>query len=327
MNTNTSAYITLSDSEGDEEYNALPVKKPTTQPVCLDDDNDDDVYVTGKEKLTLPDKDDLLMSDEAYPDLVQRARERQQQQQQLNEKQRALERNKIETSYTKNNHATDEIDDIFGDNKAEVDPIVYVLITSTLKGTKKLIVRRRVSETLKQVRKAWIDYQEPGVFTDEMKSSIYLTWRSKELFDITTCAHLGIKVGSDGQLPSERLDHQGRLHLEAWTPDSFEAFQRQQNMGNGNAEPELEPEAELEEKVEKIRLILKAKDLAPIKVQMAPTSLVEKMIEYFHVKYPETVGKDVSLYFDGDKLDPKVMVKETELGEAGEVDTVEVTIR
>lgn len=315
------ACITLSDSEGDEEFQNLVAKKSTTGPVTLND-NDDDVFEVEKKPISVSDDDDLLMSDEVYPELVQKARERQQ----ALVKQKALERHKAEASFSEKNHRTSDIDDIFGDNNVEVDPVVLVLISSCLENTKPLIVKRRVSQPLKEVRKAWIDAQEPGVLTDAEKADIYLTWKSKPLFDITTCAHLGIKVGSDGKMPSDGLDNGGRLHLEAWTPESFTLFQRQlekeQNMEN--AEPEPEPE----EVAQKIKLILKAKDMEPIRMKVSATYLVGKMVDLFKQKYPEeTDGKDVLLYFDGEMLDPMSMLRDTDLGEPGEVDTVEVLIR
>ena len=42
-------------------------------------DSDDDIYEVGKGEADIADKDNLLMSDKAYPELIQRARERQRQ--------------------------------------------------------------------------------------------------------------------------------------------------------------------------------------------------------------------------------------------------------
>ena len=315
------AIITLSDSEGDDLYNASPVKKTSNHAINIDDDDDDPF--SNDAVIAIQDEGIDIVVDDEYSELVEKARQKRAEL----EKQKALERLRAEASFAEKIHGTNEVDDVFGDDKAEVDPIIEILVTSHLPGAKPLVLKRRVSQRLKEVKAAWTDRQDHGVITEAMKPEIVLTWRGKHLFDVATCAHLGIKVGPDGKLPSEGLDDFGRLHLEAWTNDSLTAYNKQQEKDNLREMAHEEPEPEPEVEVEKIKLILKAKDMDPIKMRVPVNYLVRKVEEYFRVKYPSIGDKEVLLYFDGDQLDPETVLKDTDLGDDGEADTVEVLIR
>ncbi|GKZ40163.1 hypothetical protein AbraIFM66950_002731, partial [Aspergillus brasiliensis] len=88
---------------------------------------------------------------------------------------------------------------------APKEPIVQILITSRIPNTRPLIVRRKMNQSLKDVRLAWCNRQH---FNKEMQDSVFLTWKGKRLFDVTTCRSLGVhrKSGNMTEYDTFQLD-------------------------------------------------------------------------------------------------------------------------
>lgn len=313
--------ISLSDSE-DDNKRVTRSSKPAPQAFNLDDDDDDGYFAPPPIQL---EEEDPLMSDEEFPELVQRARER--------EKQKELERLSVNRSFGEKNHMSSKpaalpVDDIFQDSSApEVDPIVEILVTSCMEGTNPLLVRRRLNQRLKEVRLSWCDKQSlnGAPFPPHMRPSIFLTWNGKRLFDASTCKHLGIKLGSDGRFSGdgEGFDDSGRLHFEAWTEDLFMAYQNQVQSQQEGGEGEEEAE-ETQEPADKIRLFLKGRDTEPFRIRVKPSTTVDKIILAFRNGNSIPVEQPISLYFDGEKMDPGLRIDDSELAD---MDTVEVHLK
>jgi len=317
-------YISLSDSESDH-IKPLPAR---TQPIILDDG---DIYsipqnpkVNPKPK---PMEPDLEFSDEEFPELLQQARER--------ERLKALAREKASKSFEEQNHTSNELDDdddIFQteNSMAHADPIIQVLVTSQIDGTKPLLVKRKLSQRLKEVRLAWCDHQanEGQPMGSEVKDSIFLTWRGKRLYDVTTCKSLDLNIDSLGKLSSqgEGVDNNGRVHLESWTEEVFKAYQKKlaarlQSEQNGVDEEEV---VEKQVVVQKTRLFLRSRELGEYKLMVKPTTPIEKLITAFRENKGVSDNQEVSLHVDGEKLDPAWKIEDTELEDK---DVVEVHIK
>lgn len=307
--------ITLTDSEDDVTYKPPAMNKSTSQAIEFDDD-DDDPFSNELEKPIAIVEDDEPLFEEAYPELVERARKRQL------EIQMALK--KASSSEGKNSNG---VEDVFGEKRIDIDPVVHILVTSSLPGAVPLVLRRKVSQRMKEVKQAWIDRQPPETIGAD-GHTIFLTWKGAKLYDVATCEHIGIRMGPDGLMNSDDLDGKGRLHLEAWTPASLEEWQRKEEEQRRKADVAAEPEPVREIKVDKVKLIFKAKGLEDIKTKLPVTHLVERLVQLFRTQHPEFADNDVWLMFDGERLDPTMMVKDTDLGEdLSEPDIVEVLIR
>jgi hypothetical protein len=154
------------------------------------------------------------------------------------------------------------------------EPVVAVLITSTIPGTGPLIVKRRLSQRLKDVRTVWCSRQ--GYTAEQTKNTI-LTWRGKRLFDVTSCKSLGIGVDSAGNivLRGEKDvfgDENRQVHFEAMTEEMFENSKRAKERGEREEEIQaVAPEPQKEES-EGLRIILKAKEYEEVKVNVKPVS-------------------------------------------------------
>jgi hypothetical protein len=225
-----------------------------------------------------------------------------------------------------------DLDDMFEIGSGSADPIVEILITSLMDGTKPLRVKRRISQQLSQVRLAWcaaqrLDGQPMG---PEFKDAVFLTWKHIRLFDSSTCNGLGLKVNELGNLVSstgDGIEDDGRVHLEAWTPDAFAVFQKRQ-AAKKQKEQELDVDDEVKQHrqpaVPKTRLVFKSRDLDDFKLMVKPSTTVERMVEAFRAGTKIPDNKNVTMYFDGDKLEYSDRVEDTELGD---MDTIEVHIK
>ena len=317
----TKSYISLSDSDdvGDAIHG---FGNSGTQHISLDDDDDDVVPTTSKSIVRV--EDDPDMSDEEFPELAREAKQR--------EEQKALERLKAARSFENQNHDSKgsntpdyTVDDVFQERPASEDPMIEIFISSVIEGSNPLIVRRKLSQKVKEVRLIWCDKQfiDGQPFPKALKASIFLTWRGKRLFDVTSCKSLGLMIDETGQLYSDGegvMD--GKVHFQAWTQDLFDSNQRRlaaQNRDNSEEEPEV-----TEPTVEKIKLCMKAKGMEPVKLQVKGSTTFQKMASAFRESRGIPEGSDIELYFDGEKLDPESKMEDTEIEDR---DIVDVHIR
>ena len=241
----------------------------------LGDREDSDLEEVTELRVSRPAEDDgLLLSDEEFPELAKKAREK--------AKRKRLEAESMSATQT-SIYATE------GDSQSQrstalhestppcppPDPVIQILITSPIPDTEPLIVSRRISQRLKDVRLAWCARQP---FTPEFTPTVFLTWRGNRLFDVTTCKSLGIAVGPDGDiLLKGRRDVMGeedrQVHVEALTEEILDERQRSKSSVIAENVEESEVEEVLPHKKEKetqVRIILKAKGLDDFKLIVKP---------------------------------------------------------
>jgi len=305
-------YISLSDSDSDSEPEIIPVRKPASRAV-----NPDHPQTRSAPRRPPPSDELEILEDEEFPELMEAARKRQ----------RALEEQKALAGKAQkpNGNTFDLDDDIFETDspiKRDMDPVIEILITSQMEGTRPLMVKRKLSGRIKEVRWSWCDINSS--LGPNLRERIFLTWKSKRMYDATTCRGLGLKVDDRGRLLSgDGIDSDGRVHLEAWTEEEFKAHQRQveakeRRMLNSGMDQDA-GEEETEEPVQKMKLIMKTKDLE-FKLLVKPNTTIEKLIMAFRK------GKDIpdehaiSLRFDGEPLNPDDTIADTELEDMDEVE-------
>ncbi|EXJ71043.1 uncharacterized protein A1O5_06036 [Cladophialophora psammophila CBS 110553] len=136
-------------------------------------------------------------------------------------------------------------------SEQEDDPEVKILIQSEIPGAKSLIVKRKASQSLKQVKEFWcrkFDLEE------SVARQVFFTWKGTRLFDSTTMRGIirGLKKdhhrqqhrprslslsiddedgddGDDGYSSSNAQDPSGgNIMLEATTPEIYEQKLREQ---------------------------------------------------------------------------------------------------
>jgi Ubiquitin-2 like Rad60 SUMO-like len=215
----------------------------------------------------------------------------------------------------------------FGSPVSGPDPVISIFISSRIEGAKPCLFKRKLSQRLKDIRVGWCDIQFIGgqPMPESVKSEIFLTWRMKRVFDVTTCKAMGVKVNSRGMLCSDGddIDPEGRIHLEAWTEELFEQHKEQKaaerkRLVRDPLEDE-EPEVIKAPVAPKVKIILKSKD-AELKLQVGPTTPISKLIATFRANKQIPHDKFISLFLDGDELDPGILVADTDLEDMVTID-------
>ncbi|KKY29006.1 hypothetical protein UCRPC4_g00195 [Phaeomoniella chlamydospora] len=85
----------------------------------------------------------------------------------------------------------------------EDDPVCRILLTSPIPGTNPIIVERRASQRLKEVRDYWCKRQG---FDEAFSRTVFLTWRLHKLFDISTCKSLADKASGTLSKSKDRVE-------------------------------------------------------------------------------------------------------------------------
>ena len=155
---------------------------------------------------------------------------------------------------------------------SQSDPVLHILVTSGIDNTVPLIVSRRLSQRLKDVRLTWTKRQN---FTSEFTDTVFLTWKGKRVFDVTTCRSLGISVDAIGRVSTkgDSLEEEGaQIHMEAMTARILEAYKkakRNETAGQENVDAQ-EKALPAQDNEPQFRIILKAKGLSDFKLQVRP---------------------------------------------------------
>ena len=246
-----------------------------TPPPAIDDDIEITMAPRPPPAPEPPEDDDFPVSDDEFAELARTARER--------ARRKALE-DELESSLTPQAGHMNRIDasnrrpQSVNQATPPPDPVVDILITSRIEDTQPLIVNRRTGQRLKDVRLAWCSRQG---FPQEMTDAVFLTWRGKRLFDVTTCKSLGFGVDDGGNiLMKGQKDILGeesrRIHMEAMTNEILEDYRNDRMRGvseeRNKTEHEDQRRQEAEEKAREIqvRIIVKARGLSDFKLIVKP---------------------------------------------------------
>ena len=227
------------------------------------------------------DAERLSDADEEFPELARKAREKARRKR----LEQDLGQTKSSLDLSPNDHSEDKGSTILHAQPSHpiIDPSIQILVTSNIENTRPLIVSRRFSQRLRDVRLAWVNYQSSS---NPMVDQILLTWRGKRIFDVTSCKSLGLKVNAEGRIASleDPTGDERQIHMVAMTVEQYNLRRKAKD------DPELEQidrndlSQETQEKPPQpdpeIRIILKAKNLNDFKLKVRPVSHCEKAIRY-----------------------------------------------
>ncbi|KAG8623793.1 hypothetical protein KVT40_008769 [Elsinoe batatas] len=313
--------VTLDEDEDQDLPSAVDRKATRTSPrgkkqetITLSDndspDDDAELYTRSPKRPKAPSPP--LDSDDEFSELAALARERR----------RKRER---EASHTPGSG------DVSTPAPTIFDPIIKVLVTSPIKDTKPLLVHRKLSQRFQEIRTVWC--QKQG-FDEETSCKIFLIFKMRKLYDVTTCKSLGIKVDAEGTvLGSSGLgddDEEGRVHVVAVTEEAFVDMKRKRDEARNvhlNVEEEGavgEEKMETVEEVKKIKLLLKAKGYPDYKLIVRPTTTFDRIASAFKREYKIAEDTEVALVQDGDALPMDDKVQDTDIED---MDCLEVHIK
>lgn len=158
----------------------------------------------------------------------------------------------------------------------EAEPVVDIILTSYLQSTKPLRVKIRLSQQLGIVREAWC--RKHG-FTDEVMRDIFLVYRLRKIYDMSTCRSLGLDVDSSGRLIMKGAENNlaaTEVHLQAADEEIFQQLKNGTLSADGPlfqeaAAPEIDgPDSSIAS--EKVNLVLRANSRADFKISTKPVS-------------------------------------------------------
>ncbi|KAF4760670.1 hypothetical protein N7455_003041 [Penicillium solitum] len=205
------------------------------------------------------------------------------------------------------------------------DPIVQILISSEIANTKPLLVHRKMSQRLRDVRLAWCNRQN---FDPQIQASIYLTWKGRRLFDVTTCRSLNINSGKNSAaIPGIDDDSfadqkELRIHMEAVTDLPLPVNQRITSPDNDK--PPTASQSPEDDQGEPMKLILRSPGYDDFRIKARKKTLISRLISAFRDKQNISVDHDIFLLFDGDKLDPDSCLGDHDIDD---LDLVDVQIK
>lgn len=315
--------------------------------IDLDDDEDPSyapelshVKVVELQKSPPPEVEEVIVSDEEFPELARKAREKARKKRLAQEEVASLTPELPSSAEPKTPYTSPP-----STLHPPLEPILHILITSSIPNTAPLIVSRKLGQRLKDVRLAWIDRQP---LSSQAIDEVFLTWRGKRLFDVTTCRSLGVTVDPDGRVmvKGDVLgDDEGRIHMEAMTLELLEARRRaktEEATTAENKETEQEMQGPSEGKVDnQIRIILKARGFDEFKLRVKPasapysstiivgihhsdlsqTTLISKILNAFRHANEVDCEKDVYIMFEGERLEPNTAIEDAEIADLDSLDT------
>ena len=240
--------LEIIDLENEQDSSASPRQEPIWKSAVT-------------EPAAPPDDDDPPVSDEEFPELARQAREK--------ARRKRLEEDILSTT-TNSQNSHQSLRQSMPRNLPS-DPVLQIFITSDIPNTIPLIVSRRSSQRLKDVRLAWLERQD---LSTDVADTIFLTWRGKRVFDVTTCKSLGITVDAIGRTSSKEgswEQEQEKIHMEAMTTKMLEDYKASKRNGGGqNEDAPHEAIVVGQDHEAQMRIILKAKGLDDFKLQVRP---------------------------------------------------------
>lgn len=217
---------------------------------------------------------------------------------------------------------------------------IYILVTSVVPNSKPCQMKYLYSRPLRVVRDTWLAMQkQKGILTEvDDTDEIVLTWRRKKVYASSTLLNLGIRPEGNGRAVVDGHNTKGlgnnrtQVHMEVWTKEQFQEMEREEELQRKREAGELSDDvdspglatAESPAREIKLRVILKARGLEDVKLTVRPETTVETLITGFRTKQPTASGKDVGIWFDGDRLEEHMTMDEVEIDD---MDTLEVHIK
>ncbi|KAJ5961090.1 Ubiquitin supergroup [Penicillium vulpinum] len=204
------------------------------------------------------------------------------------------------------------------------DPVVQIIITSEIPDTKPLLVHRKMSQRLRDVRLAWCNRQN---LDPHIQSSIYLTWKGRRLFDVTTCRSLDINTGKKSaailDIDDDSADQKAlRIHMVAVSDLPVQV--NQQATSPDNDRPPTASQSPEDDQGEPMKLILRSLGYEDFKIKARQKTVISRLISAFRDRQNISVDHDIFLLFDGDKLDPDLCLGDYDIDD---LDLLDVQIK
>ncbi|KAF2031756.1 hypothetical protein EK21DRAFT_62513 [Setomelanomma holmii] len=213
-------------------------------------------------------------------------------------------------------------------------PVAQLFISPEIPDAKPLMVKVRIDSTLEKTRLAWCGKQG---YTPEMSKNVFFTWKGTRVYDSTTIKRLGIQVDAKGNVSIEGdtnvYDDMNlpKVHVEAWTDELFQQYKREEAAEAAAkrlaAAPTLiveerEPTPEPISKVQKLRLIMKAKGKEDFRLSVNPDTTFGHIADAYKQRRDVPKSQPITLMFDGDRLAPMDTIADSEVEDMDSIDVL-----
>jgi hypothetical protein len=220
------------------------------------------------------------------------------------------------------------------DNRAKVE----LVVTSEIEGSKPLCVLTYFDKPLNTIRAAWLSYQRRNNIHIPAPEDLILTWRQKRVYNYSTLRDLGLRPSGDVGAYTEGFSRKGLIrngsvHMEIWSPELFRKWEAKEASRRHDSTDEHDnsqdalyhEEQEPEEEKAKLRVVLAAPGYNEVKLTVRLGTTVETLVTGFRAAQKSIpTEKDVSLWFDGEKMEEHVTMEEAEIDD---MDKIEVHVR
>lgn len=280
-------------------------KTPSPGPIMIDD-SDDDVF----ENPTNPVDDD-----DPFAHFVQRARER--------EAAAKAAAAAAVSSRSEIHPSTPE-----GAPNRRRDPVVEVKIFVQSRIAKFQDVgpfgaKRGMSQNLGVIRRTFLMWLRKAghAVSDEDEANIFLTWKRRKIYDVSTGVSLGWNpsVAEDPSSSSTPGFIKGGVLLEAWTQEDFDEWldeeEKQRMVKRGDLIDDVSEDEPVEEKVEdtRIRIVIREKDQEPFKMAVDLDTKVCLLIHAIRKMRKIPNDREIKLRYEGEWLEGEVTVEEADI--------------
>lgn len=224
-----------------------------------------------------------------------------------------------------------------------------IVVSSAIHGTEPILVKFTYDKHIRFVRDSWIALQRRKEISlpIEANTDIIMTWNRRKVYAYTTLQDLGIHPSLnemdwfyDDEPPPVKPT---RVQFEAWTAEQFakyeeeEAMRRKRAAGELPEEPDerdiaaaralgLQLDAESGEYIpeKRVKIVLKPRSLPELRLSVRLETNVKTLIAAFRHEREVPKDADVSLWFDGEKMEDETTIDNAELDD---LDTLEVHIK
>ncbi|KAI9041548.1 small ubiquitin-related modifier domain-containing protein [Aspergillus affinis] len=191
-------------------------------------------------------------------------------------------------------------------SKRQEDVTVQILISSKIANTKSLVIKRKIYQPLKEVRLAWCEHQK---LPRALHPFVFLTWKGRRLFDVTTCKSLGGHTSGDPGASTFRDDHSDdfgciHIHMEAVMDDQAPNYPLASSKPSPGSQQEY---ADLEgDKTEcgSFKLVFKCPGHADYEMYVGSQMRISQLVAAYRDIHNIHAEQTIYFTFDGECLDP-----------------------
>lgn len=218
---------------------------------------------------------------------------------------------------------------------AEEDLVVHILVESDIPDTSCLLVARKLSQNLGDVRRTWCLRQN---MDEDAARKIFLTWEDKRVFDVTTCKGLGISQNTPFPEAMEDVDlpDDGGVgiyaHMKAYTEELFEQYKmkKQRRLLGDDVDDYLEAaghddtmgETQKPSHPDAKQISIRAPGVEEVDLRVVPQTSIAVIVAALRQARDVAEEKTITLTFDGERLDEMASIGDYDIEDEDCIDAI-----